>query len=86
LGYNSSPGSAEKDEKTFTALDGQTAPTQMGYHQKRFGQLKNILQIERTRHRSLINCIINILAGLIAYCHQSKEPSSNLSVATLLSP
>jgi len=41
-------------------------------------QLKNISQIEHTRHRSPINCFINILAGLIAYCHQPKKPSLNI--------
>ena len=41
-------------------------------------QLKNISQIEHTRHRSPINCFVNILAGLIAYCHQPKKPSLNL--------
>jgi len=41
-------------------------------------QLKNISQIEHTRHRSPINCFVNILAGLIAYCHQPKKPSLNI--------
>lgn len=41
-------------------------------------QLKNISQIEHTRHRSPINCFINIIAGLIAYCHQPKKPSLNI--------
>ena len=40
-------------------------------------QLKNISQIEHTRHRSPINCFINIIAGLVAYCHQPKKPSLN---------
>jgi len=40
-------------------------------------QLKNVSQIEHTRHRSPINCFINILAGLIAYCHQPKKPDLN---------
>lgn len=48
-------------------------------------QLKNISQIEHTRHRSPINCFINIIAGLIAYCHQPKKPSLNLCSAGLLS-
>jgi hypothetical protein len=48
-------------------------------------QLKNISQIEHTRHRSPINCFINIIAGLIAYCHQPKKPSLNLFSADLLS-
>lgn len=38
-------------------------------------QLKNISQIEHSRHRSPVNCFVNILGGLIAYCHQPKKPS-----------
>jgi DDE family transposase len=30
-------------------------------------QLKNISQIEHSRHRSAANCFVNLLAGLIAY-------------------
>jgi DDE family transposase len=48
-------------------------------------QLKNISQIEHTRHRSPLNCFINIIAGLIAYCHQPKKPSLHLASAALLS-
>ncbi len=48
-------------------------------------QFKNISQIEHTRHRSPVNCFINIIAGLIAYCHQPKKPSLNLFPAGLLS-
>jgi hypothetical protein len=48
-------------------------------------QLKNISQIEHTRHRSPVNCFLNIIAGLIAYCHQPKKPSLNLFSAGLLS-
>lgn len=48
-------------------------------------QLKNISQIEHTRHRSPLNCFINIIAGLIAYCHQPKKPSLCLFSADLLS-
>jgi HPt (histidine-containing phosphotransfer) domain-containing protein len=42
-------------------------------------QLKNISQVEHTRHRSPINFLVNVIAGLIAYCHQPKKPSLNLS-------
>lgn len=42
-------------------------------------QLKNISQVEHTRHRSPINFVVNVVAGLIAYCHQPKKPSLNLS-------
>lgn len=41
-------------------------------------QLKNISQIEHTRHRSPFNFLINLLCGLIAYCHQPKKPSLHL--------
>lgn len=41
-------------------------------------QLKNISQIEYTRHRSLINFVISIIAGLIAYCRQPKKRSQNI--------
>lgn len=41
-------------------------------------QLKNISQIEHTRHRSPVNCFVNIIAGLIAYCRQQKKPSLGL--------
>ena len=38
-------------------------------------QLKNISQIEDTRHRSPANFLVNLVSGLIAYCHQPKKPS-----------
>ncbi|MEJ2118813.1 MAG: IS982 family transposase [Alphaproteobacteria bacterium] len=42
-------------------------------------QLKNISQIEHTRHRSVPNAMVNILAGIIAYTYQDKLPSLNLT-------
>lgn len=42
-------------------------------------QLKNVCQIEHTRHRSPFNFLVHLLAGLIAYCHQPKKPSLHLS-------
>ena len=41
-------------------------------------QLKNISQIEHSRHRSVWNFMGNLLAGLAAYCLQPKKPSLNL--------
>lgn len=38
-------------------------------------QFKNISQIEHTRHRSFTNLAVNVLCGLIAYCHQPKKPA-----------
>ncbi len=44
-----------------------------------YDQLKNISQIEHTRHRSFRNFAVHLLCGLIAYCHQPKKPSLHLS-------
>lgn len=41
-------------------------------------QLKNISQIEHSRHRSPVNCWVNIICGLIAYCHQPKKPTLHM--------
>lgn len=41
-------------------------------------QLKNISQIEHTRHRSGANFLVNLVAGLVAYTYQPKKPSLNL--------
>ncbi len=38
-------------------------------------QLKNISQIEHSRHRSRVGFMVNLLAGLIAYTFQAKKPS-----------
>jgi hypothetical protein len=41
-------------------------------------QLKNISQIEHSRHRSVTNAMVNVIAGLLAYTFQEKLPSLNL--------
>jgi hypothetical protein len=41
-------------------------------------QLKNVCQIEHTRHRSPTNFLVHLIAGLIAYAKQPKKPSLNL--------
>jgi hypothetical protein len=41
-------------------------------------QLKNISQIEHSRHRSVANCFVNLVAGLIAYTWREKKPSLNI--------
>ena len=43
-------------------------------------QLKNISQIEHTRHRSVANYFVNLLAGLVAYTWREKKPSLNIRV------
>jgi hypothetical protein len=43
-----------------------------------YDQLKNISQVEHTRHRSPRNFLVNLICGLIAYCHQPKKPSLHL--------
>jgi hypothetical protein len=43
-------------------------------------QLKNISQIEHSRHRSVANYFVNLLAGLVAYTWREKKPSLNIRV------
>jgi len=47
-------------------------------------QLKNISQIEHSRHRNPFNFLVHLLAGLVAYCHQPKKPSLHLAAHPLL--
>jgi hypothetical protein len=49
-------------------------------------QLKNISQIEHTRHRSPVNFLVNLVCALIAYCHQPKKPSLHLDGSLSLGP
>jgi hypothetical protein len=44
-------------------------------------QLKNISQIEHSRHRSVNNFFVNLVAGLIAYCRRPVKPSIQLDPA-----
>ncbi|WP_275368519.1 IS982 family transposase, partial [Xenorhabdus bovienii] len=41
-------------------------------------QLKNISQIEHSRHRSIQGLMLTVLGGLIAYCLKKNKPSLNI--------
>lgn len=43
-------------------------------------ELKNICQIEHSRHRSFTNFISNMISGLIAYCFMEKKPAIKYDV------
>jgi transposase len=43
-----------------------------------FDELKNLCQIEHTRHRSINNFIVNLMAGIVAYCLSDTKPSLSL--------
>jgi hypothetical protein len=42
-------------------------------------ELKNICQIEHSRHRSIHNFLVNLLSGLIAYSFKPHKPSINFN-------
>ena len=46
-------------------------------------ELKNICQIEHSRHRSFSNFLVNLVSGLIAYMYKPKKPSLNISIKSL---
>lgn len=47
-------------------------------------QLKNISQIEHSRHRSPTNFVVHLIAGLLAYSYQDKKPGLHLDEHALL--
>lgn len=42
-------------------------------------QLKNISQIEHSRHRSMHGFMLNLIGGLLAYCLKNEKPSLNIT-------
>lgn len=46
--------------------------------------LKNIFQIEHSRHRSVANFFVNLLSGLAAYTFQEKKPSLRLDTGEVI--
>ncbi len=49
-------------------------------------QLKNISQVEHTRHRAPSGSLWNLTAALIAYCHETKKPSIKWPKQKLIGP
>ena len=47
-------------------------------------QLKNISQIEHSRHRSPFNFFVNLMARLVAYTFREKKPSLNIRLPQVL--
>ena len=47
-------------------------------------QLKNVFNLEHSRHRSLTNFALNVVASLVAYSYQEKKPSLNIRRQDLL--
>jgi N-glycosylase/DNA lyase len=47
-------------------------------------QLKNISNIEHSRHRFLTKYMINVVAGLVSYRYQEKKPSLKIQRDDLL--
>ena len=46
-------------------------------------QLKNLCQIEHSRHRSPWNFLVNLLGGLVAYTYMERKPSLKLDPKAL---
>jgi hypothetical protein len=46
-------------------------------------QLKNIVPIEYSVHRSLVTFIVSLLTALIAYTYREKKPLLNLQLKNL---
>ena len=46
-------------------------------------QLKNVCQVEHTRHRSVLNFMVNMVAALVAYARQERKPCLNFDTLYL---
>ena len=46
-------------------------------------QLKNISQIEHSRHRSGTGFMINVISGIVAYCLKKQKPCIKISESEL---
>jgi len=44
-------------------------------------QLKNIWQIEHSRHRSETGFMLNVISGIVAYCLKEQKPRIKLSAS-----
>lgn len=47
-------------------------------------ELKNLCQIEHTRHRSMAGFLVNLMAGIVAYCLSPNKPKLNISASSQL--
>lgn len=46
-------------------------------------QLKNVCHAEHSRHRSVLNFMVNIVAALISYARQEKKPKMNFDISEI---
>src|SRR5512144_310380 len=49
-----------------------------------FDELKNLCQIEHTRHRSVGNFLVNLMPGIVAYCLADNKPTLQLMRVNVL--
>jgi hypothetical protein len=49
-----------------------------------FDEFQNLCQIELTRHRSPYNFVVNLMAGITAYCLSDNKPTLSLTKVNLL--
>ena len=85
----------QKDIELITTLKKNMKPVQRSPFQKAvlrkrslietvFDQLKNLCQIEHTRHRSLLNFVVNLMAGIVAYSLSPYKPTLNMIRSTIV--
>jgi len=69
--------------KNISAFD-QAMLRQRSLIETVFHELKNLCQIEHTRHRSPMNFVVNLLAGIVAYCFMPNKPRIPVQTAKAL--
>ena len=84
MGYNSSPKWKKKMKNRLISMFDKLMLRKRAIIESVIDQLKNISQIEHSRHRSIANCFVNLIAGLIAYTYREKKPSLNIRITEQL--
>ena len=65
----------QEHETQAVEPDGQNPSQKRALIETVNDQLKNVCQIEHSRHRSPINAFVHLIAGLVAFTWQEKRPA-----------
>ncbi|MCC6891751.1 MAG: hypothetical protein IT321_02935 [Anaerolineae bacterium] len=80
------PSGTAQRQRAGQLSDSEALTIMIHFHQSHYrtfkayyDQLKNLSQIEHSRHRSPIHFLVNLVSGLFAYTHQAKKSSLDLA-------
>lgn len=84
VGHSTDYQAEAEHEESADGVERRTSVTPMAIAESVIAQLKNISQVEHFRHRSPVNCLVNLVCRLMTVGNQPKKPS--LLIDTALPP